>query len=182
MEAVKKICNFVSTVLVAMVVILAILLVGVRIFGIEVYTVLSGSMEPVYHTGSVIYVKDVDDPAALEKDTVITFHIGENTIATHRIIEVVEENGEVAYRTKGDANDIEDGGLVNPGRIIGTPVFTIPYLGYLVSVIQSPSGRMFSIAAVAFIFLIGMIPDMLSEEKDSKKDKKKDKKEETKEN
>ncbi len=172
MEIIKKLCNFFSTLLIFLIAILAILLVGVRIFGIDVYTVLSGSMEPVYHTGSVIYVKDVDDPAALEEDTVITFLIGENTIATHRIIEVVETDGNVSYRTKGDANDIEDGGLVNPKNIIGSPVFTIPYLGYVVSFIQSPPGRMFSIAIVAFVFLLGLIPDILSDDKKKKEDKK----------
>ncbi len=173
MEAVKKICNFISSLLIFAVAVLAVLLVGVKIFGIDVFTVLSGSMEPVYHTGSVIYVKEVDDPSALEENTVITFYIGENTVATHRIIEVVNENGTVSYRTKGDANDIEDGGLVSPDRIIGSPIFTIPYLGYVVSVIQSPSGRFFAIAAIAFTFIITMIPDLLTD------DGKKKKKEET---
>ena len=40
--------------------VLALLLVGVRLFGMQVFTVLSGSMEPTYQTGSLIYVKDVD--------------------------------------------------------------------------------------------------------------------------
>ena len=54
---IQKIWNGVSTVLVAGVVLLAVLLVGVRLFGLQVYTVLSGSMEPAYPVGSLIYVK-----------------------------------------------------------------------------------------------------------------------------
>ena len=56
----KKAWNIISSILVALVVLLAIALVGVRLFGLQVYTVLSGSMEPTYHTGSLIYVKRVD--------------------------------------------------------------------------------------------------------------------------
>ena len=59
-RSVKKTWNIISTVLVALVVLLALLLVGARIFGLQVFTVLSGSMEPTYHTGSLIYVKKVD--------------------------------------------------------------------------------------------------------------------------
>ena len=56
----RKIWNAVSTALVVLVVILALLLVGARLVGLQVFTVLSGSMEPTYHTGSLIYVKKVD--------------------------------------------------------------------------------------------------------------------------
>ena len=63
----KRIWNVVSTVLVAAVVLLAVLLVGARLLGLQVYTVLSGSMEPTYHVGSLIYVKktspeDIEPP------------------------------------------------------------------------------------------------------------------------
>ena len=54
-----KIWNAITTIIVVLVVILALLLVGVRIVGLQVFTVLSGSMEPTYHTGALIYVKKV---------------------------------------------------------------------------------------------------------------------------
>lgn len=44
-RSVKKIWNVVSTVLVVIVVVVALLLVGARLFGLQVYAVLSGSME-----------------------------------------------------------------------------------------------------------------------------------------
>lgn len=55
-KSVKKIWNGFTTILVILVVILALLLVGARLIGLQVFTVLSGSMEPTYHTGSLIYV------------------------------------------------------------------------------------------------------------------------------
>ena len=59
-KTVKKIWNWFTTVLVTAAVLLAVALVGIRIVGFQVFTVLSGSMEPTYHVGSLIYVWDVD--------------------------------------------------------------------------------------------------------------------------
>lgn len=159
-QTIKKIWNWVNGVLIGLVVLLAVALVGVRLFGLDIYVVLSGSMEPEYQTGSVIYVKETD-PAELEVRDVITFRLNGDTIATHRIIEVTEVDGETAFRTKGDANDLEDGTAVPASQVIGTPVFTIPYLGYLVTYIQSPSGRYATIAAGAFLLLMVFLPDVI---------------------
>ena len=126
-KTVKKIWNTVTSVLVAVVVILALLLVGARVVGLQVFTVLSGSMEPTYHVGSLIYVKKVDY-RELESGDVITFMLDEDTVATHRIVEVVpdaEDSTVLRYRTKGDANEFEDGSLVHYKNVIGCPVFTI---------------------------------------------------------
>lgn len=89
-KIIKKVWNAITTVLVILIVILAVLLVGVRLAGFRVFTVLSGSMEPTYHVGSLIYVKDVDY-RQLEAGDVITFMLDENTVATHRIIQVVPD-------------------------------------------------------------------------------------------
>ena len=56
-KRVQKVWNAVTTVLVILVAVLALLLVGVRLVGLRPMCVLSGSMEPTYHTGSLIYVK-----------------------------------------------------------------------------------------------------------------------------
>ena len=83
MMAAKKIWNAVSTVLVVIAVALAIALAGVRLVGLRVYSVLSGSMEPNYHTGSLIYVKKVDT-SQLKAGDVITFMLDEDTVGTMR--------------------------------------------------------------------------------------------------
>ena len=136
-KTIRTIWNAVTTLLVAAVVVLAVLLVGVRLAGLQVFTVLSGSMEPVYHTGSLIYVKQVDY-TDIQPGQVITFMLDEDTIATHRIVGVVPDEDDpsvIRYRTKGDANENEDGGLVHYKNVVGTPVFTIPKLGYLANYI-----------------------------------------------
>lgn len=174
----KKVWNVITTALVAIIVMLAIFLVGVRVVGLQVYTVLSGSMEPVYHTGSLIYVKNVD-PYEIEEGQVITFMLDENTIATHRVVEVVpdeEDASVVRFRTKGDANDAEDGSLVHYRNVIGTPVFTIPYLGYVADYIQNPPGMYIAISGGAILLFLMFLPDIFSESnEEEKKSKKKQK-------
>ena len=176
-SALKKTWNLISTIVVVLVVILALLLVGVRLIGFQVFTVLSGSMEPAYKTGSLIYVKDVD-PMTLTDGDVITFMLDEDTVATHRIVGVVPDETDpttIRFRTKGDANNFEDGQLVHYKNVIGTPVFTIPGLGYLANYIQNPPGLYFSIAGAVVILLLAFLPDMLDDEKPEKKPKKKKK-------
>ena len=165
-RSIRKTWNIISTVLVALVVLLALLLVGARLFGLQVFTVLSGSMEPTYHTGSLIYVKKVD-PYTIQNGQVITFMLDEDTIATHRVVGIVpdeEDASVIRFRTKGDANETEDGGLVHYKNVIGTPVFTIPYLGFVANYIQHPPGMYVAIAAGAVLLMLTFLPDVFAPE------------------
>ena len=175
-ETVKKIWNAVTTVLVTAVVILALALAGARFVGMQVFTVLSGSMEPTYHVGSLIYVKDVD-PYELEAGDVITYMLSDDTVSTHRIVGVVpdeEDPAVIRFRTKGDANDAEDGTLVHYKNVIGSPVFTIPMLGYVANYIQNPPGTYIAISGGAILMLLVFLPDLFDSEepKEEKKAKK----------
>ena len=171
MKRFKIIWNTFTTILVTIVVALAILLVGARVIGFQVFTVLSGSMEPIYQTGSLIYVKDVN-PYELESGDVITFMLDEDTVATHRIVGVVPDTNDstvVRFKTKGDANEVEDGSLVHYKNVIGSPVFTVPYLGYVANYIQNPPGMYVAIAMGAVLILLVFLPDLFDEEKEDKK-------------
>lgn len=163
----KKVINVISTVLVVAMVLLAVLLVGVRLVGFRVFTVLSGSMEPTYHTGALIYVREVD-PFTLKAGDVITFLLDEDTVATHRVVEVVpdeEDASVIRFRTKGDANETEDGSLVHYKNVVGTSVFTIPYLGYVANYIQKPPGIYVAICGGAILLILVFLPDIFSDGK-----------------
>ena len=173
-KSLKKIWNVISSILVALVVLLALLLVGARIVGLQVFTVLSGSMEPTYHTGSLIYVKKVD-PYTIKEGQPITFMLDENTVATHRVVGIVpdeEDPAVIRFRTKGDANEAEDGSLVHYKNVIGTPIFSIPYLGYVADYIQHPPGMYIAISAGAVLLLLVFIPDIFADDKEQEKKKK----------
>lgn len=170
----KKFFSVFSTIIVIISVLLAVLLVGVRLLGLQVYTVLSGSMEPEFHTGSLIYVKSVDT-AELKENDIITFMLDEDTIATHRIVEIVPDTADPSvlhFRTKGDANTSADGSLVHCKNVLGTPVFSIPLLGYLSAYIQQPPGSYAAIAIGAILLLLILLPDFFTESKDTEKKKK----------
>jgi len=173
-NTIKKIWNTATTVLVIFAVLLAVALAGVRLVGLQPYAVLSGSMEPAYHVGSLIYVKSVDY-TELEAGDAITFMLSEDTIATHRIVEVVpdeEDSTVLRFRTKGDANEDADGTLVHYKNVIGKPVFTIPLLGYVANFIQNPPGTYIAISAGAVLLLLMFLPDLFA--KDEGKEKKKE--------
>ncbi len=160
-----KTLNLITTLFVILTVILAVLLVGVRLAGLEPYAVLSGSMEPVYHVGSLIYVKPVDSKELGIGDD-ITYMINESTVVTHRIIEILideEDPDTVRFFTQGIANDVPDGVSVHYKNIIGKPVFSIPYLGYVSNYIQNPPGVYVTIAAGAVLVLLVFLPDIFTD-------------------
>lgn len=168
-KTIKRIWNWISSILVAAVVLLAVALVGVRIVGLQPYVVLSGSMEPTYSVGSLIYVKSTDYKQLKVGDP-ITFLVSEDTVATHRIIEVLPDEDDpntIRYFTQGDANDAPDGSSVHYKNIIGKPVFSIPYLGYVSNYIQAPPGKYVAISGCALLMLLVFLPDVFA--KDDKK-------------
>ena len=149
----------VYSVIVAVVVLLAVAFVGVRVVGLQPFTVLSGSMEPTYHTGSLIYVKSVE-PQDVHVGDPITFVLNEDlVVATHRVIEIDAENER--FYTKGDANESADGSPVHFNNLIGVPVFTIPLLGYVANFVTNPPGMYIALAGVAVLLLLTFVPDLI---------------------
>ncbi|HWQ97102.1 MAG TPA: signal peptidase I [Clostridia bacterium] len=108
----------------------AVLFIGVRakmknevpqVLGYYIFTVKTGSMVPTLPIGCYVIVHESAEPAAIEQGTIVTFHFINGTIVTHRIIEVLQTEEGVRYRTKGDNPENDpDGELLAPDRIIGT--------------------------------------------------------------
>ena len=191
MKTLVKIWNVFTTLLVVAVLMMAVLLVGVRLVGLTPYAVLSGSMEPTYHVGSLIYVKDVE-PSKIEIGDPITFVVNEDLlVATHRVVdinmfltgsrEVLDDNGQPVkdekgnivyeeyeldepsyyFTTKGDANEDIDGSPVYYKNVQGVPVFSIPLLGFLSSWLQTRKGMIMGISIARVIIILTFLPDIL---------------------
>ena len=138
---------------------LAFLLAGIRIVGFTPYAVLSGSMEPAFHVGSLIYVKSVD-PEDIKVGDAITFRLsGEDTAATHRVIEIDRENQ--CFYTKGDANETPDASPVPYSSVLGMAVFTVPKLGLFSSWLSSAQGKYAAISGVGLLLLLIILPEIL---------------------
>lgn len=105
-----------------------------RLFSIQPYIVLSGSMEPVLPTGSVVYMENKTLPEDMHVGDIISYRQG-NIMITHRIVE--ESSSTVT--TKGDANEHADFAPVSRDTISGKYVFHIPYLGYIYAKMATPA-------------------------------------------
>lgn len=162
----KKAWDILTTALVILVVIFAVFLMGSRLLGYQVYNVVSGSMEPTYHVGDLLYVKEVD-PEAVRVGDPITFVLNEDlVVATHRVIEIDGENRH--FYTKGDANDTADASPVHYNNLIGVPQFRIPLLGYVSDYIQHPPGMYVAIAVGALLLAAVFLPDLFKKEEKPK--------------
>jgi signal peptidase len=105
----------------------------------ESYIVLTGSMQPTYAPGDVVFVAAT--PAAqIAAGDVITFQRGPGPTTTHRVIDVVEASGEVAFQTKGDNNEDPDPALVRADQVVGVVTLSIPYLGTVITAADTQYG------------------------------------------
>ena len=148
-KKVLKVCsNLITTLLLVLLIFMVIVVVSTKVsggepqfWGYQLKTVLSGSMEPTFQTGSIIAIKQVEDPNSLNKDDVITFMETEDKLITHRIIEIIKNGEQTMYKTKGDNNEDTDTSPVLPQNVVGKYTgFTIPYAGYLIEFSQSKNG------------------------------------------
>lgn len=166
MAVLKKIWNITSTVLVALVVIIAILLMGSRLIGFQCYNIISPSMEPQYKVGDLIYVKKVA-PSSIKVGDVITFVANEDlVVGTHRVVRIDTEKQ--CFYTKGDANEIEDSEPVHYNNVIGVPQFSLPKLGYVSNYVQNPPGMYITIAVGILLIIVVFLPDMIGKKKAQK--------------
>ena len=156
---IKKIWNTLTTLIMVLVMILALLLLGTRLLGLQIFVVMSGSMEPHYHVGSIIFVKDVP-PESLQIGDDITFRINEKTVATHRIVEILPDDSFLRFRTKGTANTTTDD-PIGQDRVLGKVKGTIPLLGYVFDFVRKPPGTYISVAIAAIMALVAFVPDIV---------------------
>lgn len=131
------------------------------ILGFKTMTVMTGSMEPELQPGDMIIVRE-KNPIELQVDDVITYQLNQHTLVTHRIVSLVEKDGESFFLTKGDANNVVDNDFVSPDKIVGVVAFTIPKLGHLAQVLQTPTGIILLSLIILLIITIGLIKRILT--------------------
>lgn len=138
-QAIARFCSVVGGM-----VLLVLALVGLgssvipRLMGMQPYAIVSGSMEPAYPTGSLVYAQPVagedlrlGDVAAFWRD---------QDVIVHRVDSV--EPAEKEFVAKGDANDDVDLRPVSFRDVIGRVVFSIPYVGYFLMALGSLEGKL----------------------------------------
>lgn len=140
------------------------------VLGFRVMKVLSGSMRPLLQPGDMIISREIS-PEKIRIGDVITYKINKNTLVTHRVIEVIKQGEELLYKTKGDANNIEDRDIVTSEQVIGTLTLNIPKGGYIIDLIRSPKGFLILIILPIILLIIEEFKKILSNMEKNKKNK-----------
>lgn len=105
---------------------------AVGVFPIYPSVIATGSMEPMIKPGDVILVNKITDASQvkeLKNGDVIQFQ-RDDILITHRIIDVLEVEGQTVYETKGDNNSGKDQRLVEQQEVKGTLAGIIPKIGW----------------------------------------------------
>src|SRR5205823_12595783 len=102
---------------------------------------MSGSMEPVIHTGDIVVSKPVS-PLDARPGDVVTFRDPDNSrrLITHRLRSLEVRGGTVYAVTKGDANNTVERWTVPIGARIGRVVLRLPRVGYGLAFARLPLG------------------------------------------
>jgi len=144
--------------------ILLTLLIAIVVVGIysarewmPIMAIAGNSMEPELRKGDAILTEKIS-PSQVKEGDIIVFkvhpmiqeHYRYPAIVAHRVIEVTEFQGGLAFKTRGD-NTGEDPFVVPASDLRGRVRDKVPYLGYLLLFFQSRQGMVFAIIAVVLL-------------------------------
>jgi len=137
----KKVFEWLATLLLVVVVLVCVgVFIAPRV-GWHLDIVYGGSMEPAIEVGSLAVIQPVD-PQTVKVGDIITYRSGteSGTVTTHRVIEVMDNDGSLMFHTKGDANEDPDAYTVPAENILGRVLLNVPYAGYAMGYIRTPLG------------------------------------------
>ena len=130
---IKRFTALLSNIFFIFILSVGISIIGLRICGVYIFAVETGSMGNEYPIGTMILVKSTDINKITEGN-VITFVVDENlTVVTHRVVERNDDKG--YFITRGDANNTLDA-PVSFENVIGKVVFKIEFIGYFFMLVR----------------------------------------------
>ena len=142
-------------------VLLSVVFTAKAVRGLRIYIVMSGSMEPVIKTGSLIILDTMKTKP--EPGEIITFDMGD-TLVTHRVLRIHDG----IYVTKGDNNPSEDQSPVFGEQIRGTVILTVPMAGSVILMLRRPSAICLLVPMILLITAIKHAKERNLHEKDHK--------------
>ena len=162
---VAAICSALGTLLLIIIVVAGLPLTVPKVFGYEMYTVISGSMEPSIPTGSLVYIKDMEPQDVTDGD-VIAFYGGHdsNAIITHRVVKNRVVMGE--FVTKGDANEKEDMNPIPYMNFLGRVELSIPVVGKLAQMLTSMEGKIAAGTLIGVAVILQLLASLLDRRRD----------------
>ena len=134
---------------------------NISILGFRQYVVATGSMEPEYNIGDLIVIRETTKEKIKIGDVInYISETGIDTI-THRVVDIIQKDGQTYYKTKGDNNNSVDPELVNYSQVKGILVFKISKLGTVITKMFTGTG----ITILFAVIILSYIRDKNKEEK-----------------
>ena len=131
--------------------------------GFVMFRVVTGSMEPTIPVGALLVTQQVDIES-IRLDDIICFRTQEleiwGKIVTHRVVGILEGlDGRPLLETKGDANLVMDGYLVNQGNFVGKVVWYTGDNSVLSSIFSFFTNKVGFLGCIVFpcLLLAGLI-------------------------
>ncbi|GEM_PF-1669558 len=149
-----------------------IFLLSTHIGGWRAFVVMSPSMEPAISTGSLVITHQIN-PKSLKASDVITFIRPDKTreFITHRIKNITQNGAITIIKTKGDKNKSQDNWVLAGGGVVGKVIYTIPQLGYLLSLSKTKLGIVLLIIIPAIFIIFDEFNTIFTLVKDFRKKK-----------
>ena len=128
-----------------------------------IVVVLSDSMEPTFHRGDLLLLKNYEQDDIRVGEIVVFKVEGREIPIVHRVLKLQEkEDGTVKFLTKGDNNSVDDQGLYAPGQlwltkkdIVGRARPFLPYVGIVTIIMNKyPKLKYAVLACLGFYVLI----------------------------
>lgn len=182
---IKFLLKLVKGIIWVFVILIMVVILIQRIFNNEVsigsfrmFTVVTGSMVPVYNVNDVIIAKE-EEPSKIKKgdDLVYLGEVGDfkDKIVTHRVISIKQKDGDYYFQTKGVANNTSDP-VISSDQVYGKVVYKAVILSFLSGILNNSYGLYFllfvPIAFLIFLEILDRIKDkeeeLENEEKESK--------------
>ena len=124
--------------------------------GILPLIVLTDSMYPEIESGDLILCRTAEAEDIREGDVISFFDPAGNgsSIVTHRVLELVQEDGALFFRTRGDNNNTEDKELVPAANLVGVYRSRIAGAGHVAMFMQSTAGLILCVV-LPIVLLVG---------------------------
>ena len=135
-------------------------------FGYKNFVIVSGSMEPTIMKKDAIFIKEVPK-SEINVNDIISFN-EDDVVVTHRVIEIINEDGITKYKTKGDNNNSADRNLVTYDQIEGKYQFKINQFGIIIEILKN---KLTLFILVAIIIFTSLYQNRLNKRKKERKDK-----------
>ncbi len=154
----EKILKTLGNIIIVLIILACLPLAVPKLFGLQEFNVISGSMEPEISVGSIVYVKPVAFEELAEGD-IIAFEAGA-TVVTHRIESL--NTSDLLITTKGDANASADFMPVAFTNVIGKVILHLPFIGVVAAWLSETLGKI----VAGILLIVGVLLSNVGEKKD----------------